>query len=197
MNSAQPIRTPEELEHFKEYYQLVKPRPRNYLLIVLGLNTALRISDILELHWENVYDFIQGHYRDHISITEQKTGKKSCIFLNQSILDALEQYRRYLIFQKKKEIQPQDFIFCHSNKNLPISRVQAFRIIKTAADNCQLSGSISCHSLRKTFGYYAWQQGASPALLMNVYNHSSYEVTKRYLGIEQDDRDNLFRSIRL
>ena len=92
MNSAQPIRTPEELEHFKEYYQLVKPRPRNYLLIVLGLNTALRISDILELRWGNVYDFIQGHYRDHISITEQKTGKKSCIFLNQSILDALEQY---------------------------------------------------------------------------------------------------------
>ena len=135
MNSAQPIRTPEELEHFKEYYQLVKPRPRNYLLIVLGLNTALRISDILELRWGNVYDFIQGHYRD--------------------------------------------------------------RIIKTAADSCQLSGSISCHSLRKTFGYYAWQQGVSPALLMNVYNHSSYEVTKRYLGIEQDDRDNLFRSIRL
>ena len=104
MNSAQPIRTPEELEHFKEYYQLVKPRPRNYLLIVLGLNTALRISDILELRWGNVYDFIQRHYRDHISITEQKTGKKSCIFLNQSIVDALEQYRRYLIFQKKKEI---------------------------------------------------------------------------------------------
>ena len=196
MNTAQPIRTPQELKHFKEYYQLVNPCPRNYLLVILGLNTALRISDILELRWQNVYDFTQGHYRDHISITEQKTGKKSYIFLNENILLALEQYRQYFIC-KKKEVQPQNFIFCHSNKNIPISRVQAFRIIKTAADNCQLSGIISCHSLRKTFGYHAWQQGISPALLMNVYNHSSYEVTKRYLGIEQDDRDNLFRNIQL
>lgn len=196
MNIAQPIRTPEELEHFKNYYQFVHPNPRNHLLIIIGLNTALRISDILNLRWENVYDFQQGHYRNHISIIEQKTGKKTCIFLNQKIVCALTQYQQHLSHQNRKT-EAQSFIFCHTNKNIPISRVQAFRIIKEAAEYCHISGIISCHSLRKTFGYHAWKQGASPALLMNVYNHSSYEVTKRYLGIEQDDRDNLFRSIQL
>ena len=50
---------------------------------------------------------------------------------------------------------------------------------------------------RSTFGYHAWKQGTPPALLMNIYNHSSYQITKRYLGIEQDDRDDVFKNISL
>lgn len=85
--------------------------------------------------------------------------------------------------------------FPHSNKNEPISRVQAFRIIKKVAAYYNIPGVICCHSLRKTFGYHAWQQGVQPAMLVSIYNHSSYEVTKRYLGIEQDDRDKIFQEI--
>ena len=36
------------------------------------------------------------------------------------------------------------------------------------------------------------EAGRAPALLMDIYNHSSYGVTKKYLGIEQDERDSLF-----
>lgn len=92
-----------------------------------------------------------------------------------------------------KPIQPEKYLFPHSNKNEPISRVQAFRIIKKVAAYYNIPGVICCHSLRKTFGYHAWQQGVQPAMLVSIYNHSSYEVTKRYLGIEQDDRDKIFR----
>ena len=60
-----------------------------------------------------------------------------------------------------------------------------------------MMGVVSCHSLRKTFGYHAWRQGVPPVLLMNIYNHSSFQVTKRYLGIEQDDRDRIFKNIEL
>ena len=89
-----------------------------------------------------------------------------------------------------------DWIFENEKKpGNPISRVQAFRIVKKAARGCGLEGVISCHSLRKTFGYHAWKQGAEPALLMNIFNHSSYTNTVRYLGIEQDDRDRIFRNI--
>lgn len=49
--------------------------------------------------------------------------------------------------------------------------------------------------MRKTFGYHAWKQGIPPALLMDIYNHSSYRITKRYLGIEQDERDDIFLTI--
>lgn len=37
----------------------------------------------------------------------------------------------------------------------------------------------------------------SQAVLMEIYNHSSFEITKRYLGIEQDDKDSVFLEINL
>lgn len=196
MNIAQPIKLSTDLENFKDYYQYIYPSPRNALLITIGLNTALRISDVLALKWEDVYEFERNRYRSHISITEKKTGKKSLIYLNESIICSLENYRITLL-QKHGIILPEHYLFSHSNKNVPISRVQAFRIIKQAAEYCNISGVISCHSLRKIFGYHAWKQGAAPALLVNIYNHSTYQVTKRYLGIEQDDRDQIFKKITL
>lgn len=196
MNLAQPIKTETDLANFKDYYRKVKPNARNELLIVLGLNTALRISDILSLTWDDVYNFENNGYRNHIVIVEQKTGKLSQIYLNSNVLDTLKSYSEYLN-QKNKIIETETYIFNHSNKNVPITRTQAFRIIKEAADYNHISGVISCHSLRKTFGYHAWKQGVSPALLVTVFNHSSFDITKRYLGIEQDDKDKIFKTIKL
>lgn len=195
MNVAQPIRQPLDLDNFKNYYKIVRPNKRNALLITLGLNTALRISDILPLQWQDVYDFKKGIYLSHLSLMEQKTGKSSRIYMNDCLLRALEEYREEREL-KGKGIKPEQYLFAHSNKNVPITRVQAFRIIREAAENMGITGVISCHSLRKTFGYHAWKQGAEPALLVNIYNHSTYQVTKRYLGIEQDDRDLIFKTVR-
>ena len=196
MNLAQPIKKTKDLENFKDYYKKIKPNQRNELLIILGLNTALRISDILSLVWNSVYNFEKKEYRDHVILIEQKTGKASQIYLNSSVLDTLRDYKEYLK-QNNKTIEPDTFIFNHSNKNVPITRTQAFRIIKEAADYYDISGVISCHSLRKTFGYHAWKQGVPPALLVTVFNHSSFDITKRYLGIEQDDKDKIFKKIKL
>lgn len=196
MNTAQPIRTRHDLEKLKGYYRLTKPNSRNFLLIVVGLNTALRISDILNMKWDMVYDFDKMKYKSYISTTEIKTGKRTQIYINNNIRKALLEYSEELICMGEV-IRPDRYLFSHSNKNMPISRVQAFRIIKSAASQCSISGVISCHSLRKTFGYHAWKQGAPLAVLVNIYNHSSYNVTKRYLGIEQDDKDSIYRDIQL
>lgn len=192
MNTAEPIRDKKSLLEFKEYYREVKPMPRNYLLITLGLNTALRISDILSLTWEDLYDESIGTYRKHIHIVEQKTGKTTRIYMNQSIQEALDWYAQSAWFDKSKWI-----FWSQGNVDKHISRMQAHRIVKQAAEYCNMEGVISCHSLRKSFGYYAWKKGVSPVMLMNIYNHSSYQVTKRYLGIEQDDRDAVFQIITL
>ena len=196
MNTAQPIRKVKDLQRLKAYYRTQVPHLRNELLIVMGLNTALRISDMLLLQWDMVYDFEQKIFHTHMVLVEQKTKKTTRIYINQSIRKVLEAYQAEQN-RKKAPISPKDYLFRHRNKNVPISRVQAFRIIKAAAEECGLTGIVCCHSLRKTFGYHAWKQGASPVLLMNVYNHSSYQITKRYLGIEQDDRDQLFKQIHL
>lgn len=84
------------------------------------------------------------------------------------------------------------FIYSACHKNQPISRSQAWRIVRQAAEETGLDGNVSCHSLRKTFGYHAWKQGVPPAMLMMIYNHSSYQITKRYLGIIQEEKDDVF-----
>lgn len=194
MNTAQPIRNANDLKKLKNYYVVKNPNVRNQLLIVMGLNTALRISDILSLKWSSVYDFNRKQFKTHIVLIEQKTGKESTIYMNKNIQKALEEYRDELK-RTKRMVRREQYLFRHTNKNVPISRQQAFRLIKDAAEGSNIPGVICCHSLRKTFGYHAWKQGVPPALLMNIFNHSSYEITKRYLGIEQDDRDMIFEKI--
>lgn len=196
MNISQPIRDMTDLNNLKNYYKKVHPIPRNELLIIVGLNTALRISDLLSLQWKDVFDFSRETYWKHITLAEQKTGKLSRIFINDNIKDALGRYREW-IGGREEQIFPEKYLFCHEKENISISRVQAFRIVKQAAQACEIPGVISCHSLRKTFGYHAWKQGVSPVLLMNIYNHSSFQNTRRYLGIEQDDRDHIFQEIHL
>ncbi len=188
MSKTQPIRQTGQLTDFKNYYLKEHPNPRNYTLIVLGLNTALRIGDILKITWDMVFDFEKGEYRVHLQLTEQKTGKENIIALNRTVTEALEDFRK-----EKPGCCKTDYLFCsQKNRDKPISRYQAYRIIKKAAEETYLSEHISCHSLRKTFGYHAWKNGTPPALLMDIFNHSSYQITKRYLCIEQDDKDNVF-----
>lgn len=196
MNKSEPIKNPEELFKFKDFFLHEEPNPRNNLLIVMGLNTALRISDILPLRWKDVYDFSTYKYKTHLCLVEKKTLKTTRIYLNSNIQTALKWYSDSS--KNNEPIIENDYLFKNpNNSKAPISRVQAYRIIKRISEKCNISGVISPHSLRKTFGYHAWKQGTPPALLMDIYQHSSYTITKRYLGIEQDEKDDVFRNINL
>lgn len=199
MKITQPIRDIAELKKIKRYYREVKPNKRNSLLVVCGLNTALRISDILKLRWKDVYNENLLSFKSHIDVKEQKTGKKTTVFINKNLKEAFASFLKDIIAKKGKlcEVMEQFIFLGQKSNDKPISRIQAFRIISEAAVKCLLSHKVSCHSLRKTFGYHAWKKGVSPALLTSIYNHSSYKITTRYLGIEQDDRDEVFELVNL
>ena len=192
MGKTQPIKKADDVQRFKEYY-LEKKQIRNYTMVTLALNTSLRISDLLHLNWIDVYHFKANKYREHIDLVEQKTGKKNSIALNSEATKALELLRRTL-----DTFYQEAYIFkSRIGDNQPIGRICAFRIIKKAVNDLNLEGVISCHSLRKTFGYHAWKKGVPPALIMSIYNHSSIEITKRYLSIDQDDKDEVFLGMNL
>lgn len=194
MSATIPIKDKEVLEIFKNYY-LKKKNYRNYSLIVIGLNTALRISDILSLKWSDVYNFSTNKFRAHIELYEQKTGKYSIIALNNAATAALQCLMDNL---PCSEFYREKYIFASQKiENKPIGRVQAYRIIKKAAIESGLDEHISCHSLRKTFGYFAYKSGTDSIMLMEIYNHSSFLVTQRYLGIRQEERDEVFMHINL
>lgn len=189
MAATEPIRSKKQLKELADYY-LKKGQIRNYTLIVMGVYTALRISDLLKLKWSDVYDEKRKTFHTHIMITEKKTKKSKTIALNKQILGALRQ----LHLHRRGE-----FIFANNRKeSRAISRVQAWRIIRVAVDAIGMDGKIACHSLRKTWGYHAVKSGnVSLVVIMDIYNHSSYKITKRYLGITQDDLDQAYMGMEL
>ncbi len=192
MGATQPIRKTEDINALKNYFLYEKRSLRNYSMVCLGINSALRISDLLSLTWSDVYNFTDGHFRQHISITERKTGKKTQIALNANVVKALRLYKNSL-----PGITGEAFIFPGRGGKKPLSRCQAYRILSSAGRALHFETTVSCHSLRKTFGYHAWKMGVQPAVIMNIFNHSSFQITKRYLGIEQDDMDQVFLEINL
>lgn len=189
MAATEPIRNKRQLKALGEYF-LRRGQLRNYVLIVMGACTALRISDLLRLKWTDVYDEKRQDFHTHVTVTEQKTGKGKTIALNKQILHALRLY-----FPHRRGA----FLFASNRKSgKAISRVQAWRIIHAAAAAVGIAGKVACHSLRKTWGYHAWISGAvSPVVIMDIYNHSSYEVTRRYLGVAQDDLDKAYLNLEL
>ena len=185
MSATQPIRNKHQVRELAEYY-LKRGELRNHLLIVMGVHTALRISDLLRLKWDDVYNFEHKHVRESVSIIEKKTGKTKLITLNKAISKAL-----LMCIHAAKSGEH----LIKSRKGGAISRIQAYRIIRAAAETLGFRSPVSCHSLRKTFGYHAWKVGISLAVIMEIYNHSNYAVTRRYIGVTQDDKDEAYRSL--
>jgi integrase len=181
---TEPIRDKRQIRKLADYY-LNSGQLRNYCLIVLGLHTALRVSDLLHLSWDDVYDFEKARVRESIVITEKKTGKIKRVALNKNVRHALTAYAG-------RSAKAGGFLIENARTGKAISRIQAYRVIRAAAEAVKLQGRVSCHSLRKTFGYHAWKSGVSPAIIMEIYNHSSFAVTRRYLGVSQDDKNEAY-----
>jgi len=189
MAATEPIRNKEQLKDLANYF-LLRGQYRNHAMIIMATCTALRISDLLRLRWSDVYDENHARFKSHVTLTEHKTGKQKSIALNKQIIQALRLYYPH---------RRGEHIFSNGRKKeAPISRVQAWRIVKAAVEAVGILGKIACHSLRKTFGYHAWvDQNISPVVIMQIYNHASYDVTRRYLGITQDELDKAYLGMEL
>ena len=185
MNFVEPIRDRKKIAQIKNQLRGQR-RHRDLLLFVVGINTALRISDLLELRVEHFIND-QQRIRNRFWIKEQKRGKRQEVVINNSIREVLEEY---LVAYPAIITDGNHFIFFNSKANdfnQPIRRGQAWKIITTICRQVGLRGNFGTHSLRKTWGYHARMQGVDLALIMHKLNHESIAYTKRYLGITDDE----------
>ena len=179
MNTVEPIRSKADIARMKKALH-----GRDLLLFIVGINSTLRISDLLSL---KVGD-LRG--KETVKMHEKKTGKYKSFQVNKSIHKAVKE----LVPTDAKD---DDWLFPSRKGNGAISRVQAYRILNAAAERAGLDIQIGTHTLRKTMAYHAYKTGTDISLLMNVLNHSGQRETLRYIGITQDNVDNVFESLNL
>ncbi|MED5017915.1 tyrosine-type recombinase/integrase [Paenibacillus chibensis] len=186
MKFVQPIRDTHKLQLLKQY--LKERNERDYVLLMVGINTGLRISDILPLQVGDV----RGPY---IEVVQKKTRKRKRIKINRSLREALDHYIRgkpdsaYLFAGRSKKHKT-------GKVNEPISSSMAYKVLNGAAQELSIA-EIGTHSLRKTFGYHFYQREKDIALLMELFDHSDESITLRYLGIKQDTLDDAFDRFQL
>lgn len=152
---------------------------RNYMLVLVGFNTAFRAEDLLQLR---VKDLISGH----VQIKENKTGKSQMFQLNKKLLEDIRSY------VNRNGYTDYDYMFPSQRSDgviKAISRQQADRIIKDIKRNLHINYCFGMHSLRKTFGYQRYVDHHDVLTIMRMYNHDSPDVTMRYIMWDSNDTD--------
>ncbi|MBR2069185.1 MAG: site-specific integrase [Candidatus Gastranaerophilales bacterium] len=169
MTTVEPIRKISDLEKVRRI--LRRSSFRDYFLFTLGINSGLRICDMLAL---NVGD-VKG--KNYIELVEKKTGKYKKFPINYKLKALIEEYT------KDKKVGEPLFASCRKHR---LDRITAYNIIKKACKKAGIEECVGTHTMRKTFGYHHYQRYNNIAMLQKMFNHSSMEITLRYIGIEQE-----------
>ena len=175
MSTVEPIRNLNDLKRLEDV--LARQNMRNLLFFTIGTNCGLRISEILALNVEDVKD------KNYIQIVEQKTGKSKKFPINSKLKPMFEEYT--------KGLNLKDPLF-KSTFNNRLDRFAAYHILKDACQKVGIEEKVGTHTLRKTFGYHHYRKYKDVALLQKIFNHSSPQITLRYIGIEQDQIDESY-----
>lgn len=170
MNLVQPIRDRALIQSIKKYLKV--RNERNFILFLFGINTGMRISDILKLRVKDVEGW-------SVFVREGKTKKLREVKMPPELKKAI---RSYCKGKPKNE-----FLFkSRMGKNKPITRGMAYVILQDIAEEFGLE-RIGTHSFRKTYGYHHYKQFKDIAVLQEMLNHSDPKITRRYIGITQDN----------
>lgn len=166
-------------------------------IINIGVNVALRISDLLNLKFEDIKS------DNTVFLKEKKTGKTKTIKLNKTCQQAIkdlkkfykkEGYKNYskgYLFKSQQHQQRVDY------KDVSITPYSVGRYLREARDLLDIQYPIGTHSFRKTWGYNVYNKTKDIALVMKALNHSSPAITLRYIGIEQETLNATYDSIEI
>lgn len=162
------------------------------LLISVGVFTGLRVSDLLQLK------FNQFVGTDFLDIIEKKTKKDRRIKINTDLKDIIERIKIKMIVTDDDQ-----FIFINKYGTKPIDKSYVNVKLKELLHkyDIHLEGNVCSHTFRKTLGNRALKlnnySNESIILLMELFNHSSPITTKRYLGVRSSEIESIYDSLRL
>jgi len=191
MNTVEPIKDRMKILAIKRNLK-EESNPRNYLLFVMGCNIALRISDLLSLKVKDIIN-PKGNIETHLHVKEGKTGRPAKIYINNTVREALNYY-----LNKSKGIDPDSYLFKSERSNKRLDRVRAWGLIQEWTKAVGLEGErYGTHTLRKTWGYQARKQGLSIEQISEKLGHKSVTVTRRYIGISQEEINQVEKEVEI
>lgn len=179
-HTAEPIKNKNYIKAIEQY--LKEHNKRDYVIWVLGLNSGLRVSDILALNVSDVFN------KTHITIIEKKTKKIKSFYINKKLRTVLDEFI--------KDRNPDEPLFLGKHKNR-LNRREVYRFIVKTCNKLGIAAKVSTHTMRKTFGYHHYQQFKDSVILQKIFNHSSQKITLVYIGIEQDEIDWTYKHFEL
>lgn len=189
MVAVEPIRDYAKIIEIKR--RLSKGKPVLYLLFTMGLNTALRIGDLLAVREGDVLES-NGTVKDYLELREAKTGKQKRVRLNGEVREALERYT------KGRKPRKSAFLFENPVTRKAYTRVQAWRWLNQWCREVGIKDHVGAHTLRKTWGYMARTQKSVPIELIQAkLGHATPSVTRRYIGITGDEISNVEEAVEL
>jgi len=192
MKTVDPIKNPAKILAIKKNLK-AESSPRNYLLFVFGVNSALRSSDLRNLKVSDVLDN-KGDIKKYLYTRVKKTKREIKITINEAMREAINYY-----LSKAKVFNPDQYLFRSKRRDKPITNVALFYLIKKWTKEVGLVNEhYSAHSLRKTWGYQARKyHGASIEMISEKLGHRSTLVTKRYIGISQEEVNQMEEEINI
>jgi site-specific recombinase XerD len=163
-------------------------RNKEFLLIGMGSYLGLRASDLLNLRWSDVLN------KQQFTLAESKTGKIRHLSINSSLSDIITFVSEELHRQDKFEINA--YLFSNRNGEQVSLQYINRQLKKTFSDFGVKTQNASTHTLRKTFGKRVWEMDGkserSLIYLSQIFNHSSISITRRYIGIVQEDIRDIY-----
>lgn len=191
--TVDPIKSKADIERIKALF-LYRKQYRNYLMFNIGINSFLRIGDLVRLKFKDVYDFKNRFILDELSFTDGKTKQRFRVIINYKMKEALVLFIQNM---DKSDLTPNSLIFNNGREgNQAISEKTGWQIVKKACDELGIKGNFGSHTMRKTKArhYYDDAKDKSKALieLMIALKHSSSQVTLRYIGIEKEEIDKVY-----
>lgn len=190
MKRMEPIRSPnkvrELLQHVLDY-----GFKRDGILILFSLNTLLRISDVLDLKYEDIFDE-SGKAREYFDVVEKKSVSKD----ENSSLKGGKKTRRIKLpgdfaaelsrYASDLEMVKGDYFFYSIKKpHSHMTRKTAWRRMKKYGDAVGID-RLGCHGLRKTGGYQMYKKGVNIRVISEIYGHTTIAQTLQYISINQD-----------
>lgn len=177
---VEPIRRTKDINLIKKNLQ---DKPLDYAYFMVGINTALRASDILNLKINQIKDLKPG---DKLTIREKKTKKLKNQTFNQNAVNAIQNALKCRVYQDD------DYLFTGQRGQWQVPT--ATNKVKQWCRDINLQGNYGSHSLRKTWAYHArgGENAAPTFIIMQALNHSSEKETLKYLCIEPKEVDDAF-----